>query len=156
MGMNLFRKLFGRKDDHSDESPEFRAFLEGSMEGLQLQKSAHENTWQLGKEERWDFTQDAGELIWTFSDQLVVAAAQIIGTFDKRAKTWLWAWANPSKFASTASSTTSNVSRCPNGLPKRKTVGKWRPRQSPLQLERRISRPSRNDVSFFHVWRGSD
>lgn len=92
--MSLLKKLFGQ--NHDDEPPEFKQFLEGSMEGLRLQTSAHQGTWQLGDSDRWDFDQDTGELIFTFPDKIVSAPAQIIGTFDSRNASWMWAWANES------------------------------------------------------------
>jgi hypothetical protein len=94
--MNIFKKLFGGSDgsDNGGEPPEFTAFLEGSMEDLRLQTAAHQSTWHFGKEERWDFEQESGELVLTFSDKIAKASAQVIGTFDGRAKTWMWAWAN--------------------------------------------------------------
>ncbi|HXI71009.1 MAG TPA: hypothetical protein VNN22_11705 [Verrucomicrobiae bacterium] len=93
--MGIFKKLFGQKDD-TGETPEFKAFIEGSMEGLRLQTEAHQNTWHFGKEERWDFAQDTGELVFTFPDMIVRAPAQIVGSFDSQAGTWMWAWANSS------------------------------------------------------------
>src|ERR1051326_3701256 len=93
--MSIFKKLFGKKDGDG-ETPEFKAFIEASMEGLRLQTEAHQSTWGLGKSERWDFAQDTGELVFTFSDRLVRAPAQIIGSFDSREGTWMWAWGNPS------------------------------------------------------------
>lgn len=82
--MNIFRKLFGKNDDQGDgETPAFKALLEGSMEGLQLQTQAHQSTWHLGEPERWDFSQDTGEIIFTFPEVIARAPAQIIGTFDR-------------------------------------------------------------------------
>lgn len=97
--MGFLKRLFG-----GDENPkakqsapdEFKNFLASSMEGLRVQTSAHQNTWGLGRSERWDFSQDTGQIIFTFADKIATAPAQIIGTFDGEAKTWLWAWANPS------------------------------------------------------------
>lgn len=79
--MSIFKKLFG-KQDGDGETPEFKAFLEGSMEGLRLQTEGHQGTWGFGKSERWDFAQDSGELVFTFPDMVVRAPAQIIGSFD--------------------------------------------------------------------------
>lgn len=93
--MSIFKKLFGQKDDDG-ETPDFKAFVEGSMEGLRLQTEAHQGTWHFGKEEHWDFSQDTGELVFTFSDMIVRAPAQIIGSFDSRAGSWMWAWGNSS------------------------------------------------------------
>ncbi len=101
-GMSIFKKLFRQGDGSDDggETPEFEAFLEGSMEGLRLQTSAHQGTWNFGKEERWDLSQDSGEMVFTFPDKIVRAPAQIIGSFNSRAGTWMWAWANSSISAS--------------------------------------------------------
>jgi hypothetical protein len=93
--MSFFKKLFGRKDGDG-ESPEFQAFIEGSMEGLRLQSASHQGTWNFGEEERWSFAQDTGELVFTFPDTIVRAPAQIIGSFDSSAETWMWGWANSS------------------------------------------------------------
>jgi hypothetical protein len=91
--MSIFKKLFGHKDGDG-ETPEFRALLEGGMEGLRLQTEAHQATWRFGKSERWDFSQDTGELVFTFPDRVVRAPAQIIGSFDSREGSWMWSWTN--------------------------------------------------------------
>src|SRR5262249_49897535 len=78
------------------ETPEFKAFIEASMEGLRLQTEAHQGTWGLGKSQRWDFSLDTGELVFSFPDMVVRAPAQVIGTFDSEEGSWMWAWANPS------------------------------------------------------------
>ena len=67
--MSIIKKLFGQKDSEG-ETPEFKAFLEGSMEGLRLQTAAHQGTWHFGEEERWDFSQDTGEIFFTFPDKV--------------------------------------------------------------------------------------
>ena len=82
--MSIFTKLFG-KQNGDGETPEFNALVEGSMEGLRLQTEAHQGAWRLGKSERWDFSQDTGDLVFTFPDMIVRAPAQIIGSFDSRA-----------------------------------------------------------------------
>lgn len=88
----FLNKLF-RRDD-SGETPEFLALVEGSVEGLRLQTSAHQGVWHLGEEERWNIDQDVGQLICTFPKMVVTTSAQIIGTFDTEGRTWRWAWAN--------------------------------------------------------------
>jgi hypothetical protein len=93
--MSILKKLFGLRDDDG-ETPEFRAMLEGSMEGLRLQTEAHQGAWRLGESERWDFSQDVGDLVFTFPSLVVRAPAQIIGSFDGRLGTWMWSWANES------------------------------------------------------------
>jgi hypothetical protein len=94
--MNFIKKLLGQKDIAEGETSEFKAFLQGSMEGLRLQTDAHRCTWHLGEEESWDFSQDTEELVFTFPNVIVRARAQIIGTFDSLSKTWMWSWVNPS------------------------------------------------------------
>lgn len=93
--MSFFKKLLGQRDDDG-ESDDFKAFLEGSMEGLRIQTQAHDETWGIGRADQWDFSQDTGELLFTFPDKLARAPAQIIGSLDTLAGTWMWAWANSS------------------------------------------------------------
>jgi hypothetical protein len=93
--MSIFKKIFGQKDEKG-ETPEFTAFLEGSMEGLRLQTAAHQATWGFGKSQRWDFSQNSGELVFMFPDMVVRGPAQIIGSFDGEEGSWMWAWANSS------------------------------------------------------------
>lgn len=99
--MSFLKKLLASKEDDG-ETPDFKAFVEGSMEGLRLQTEAHQGAWRLGDSERWDFSQDTGELVFTFPDMIVRAPGQIIGSFDSAEGSWLWAWANSSIAASLA------------------------------------------------------
>lgn len=78
------------------ETPEFKALIEGSMEGLRLQTEAHQGAWGFGQSQRWDFSFDTGELVFTFPNMIVRAPAQVIGSFDSEEGSWMWAWANPS------------------------------------------------------------
>ncbi len=96
--MSIFKRLFGgsKKAGGNGEPSEFKAFLDESMKGLQLQTSAHQGAWHFGEEERWDFSQDTGELIFTFPDTIVRASAQVVGSFDSAVGSWMWAWANTS------------------------------------------------------------
>ena len=92
------KRLFGSgsKGGTNGEPADFAVFVEASMEGLRLQTAGHQSAWQLGQEEQWNFDQDSGELVFTFADKIAKAPAQIIGTFDSKTSTWLWAWANQS------------------------------------------------------------
>lgn len=68
-----------------------------SIEELKLKTQAHKEIWGLDKIERWDLSQDTGELVFSFADGAkAVCPAQIIGTYNSEDHTWLWAWANPS------------------------------------------------------------
>ena len=50
--VRILKKLFGRHD--GGETSEFTAFVDGSVEGLQLATAAHQGAWHFGDEERWD------------------------------------------------------------------------------------------------------
>ncbi len=96
--MSVFKRLFGRAThaESDGEPPEFATLIEGSMEGLRLQTEGHQRLWHFGEEEQWDLDQNSAQLVFTFADKVVRAPAQIIGTFDSQASTWMWAWANRS------------------------------------------------------------
>ena len=65
--MSFLKKLFGG----GKSADGFDAFVEASMEGLQVQTAAHQGTWHLGDEERWDFEQASGMLVFTFANQSI-------------------------------------------------------------------------------------
>ena len=68
-----------------------------SLEELDLKTKAHKDAWGFGRFDRWDFDQDTGELVFSFPDGIkAVSRAQVIGTYNSKDHTWLWAWANPS------------------------------------------------------------
>jgi hypothetical protein len=51
----------------------------------------------IGLEETYAFDQDLGKIELTFADgRKIVANGQLLGSFDPRDGTFLWAWANPS------------------------------------------------------------
>ncbi len=51
----------------------------------------------IGLEETFAFDQDEGRLELIFSDgRKILARGQLLGSFDPRDRTFLWAWANPS------------------------------------------------------------
>jgi hypothetical protein len=76
---------------------DFPTLQKVSLEELKLKTQAHTNAWGLGRVDRWDLNQDAGELVFSFPDGIkAVCPAQIIGTYNSEDRTWLWAWANPS------------------------------------------------------------
>src|SRR5262245_22658555 len=93
--MGFLKKLLGRGDGAGD-TPDFETFVAQSLEGLKVQTNGHRALWHLGDEQRWDIDQNLGKLVFTFAETTVTAPAQIIGSFDSRAGTWMWAWANSS------------------------------------------------------------
>jgi len=65
----------------------------GHTQGLQR---GHVETWGLGKDERWDVDLSAGTIKWTFSDRIVEAQAELIGTYSESDGSFLWGWKHPS------------------------------------------------------------
>lgn len=53
-------------------------------------------SWGLGTADRWGLDQRTGIITWTFPDKTATAPAQIIGSYNPSAASWLWAWANES------------------------------------------------------------
>jgi hypothetical protein len=76
---------------------DFPTLQKMSIEELQLKTRGHVEAWGLDRISRWDLDQDTGELTFSFDDGLrAVAPAQIIGTYNSKDHTWLWAWDNAS------------------------------------------------------------
>jgi hypothetical protein len=81
----------------NDLPSDFSTFQRMSVEELVLKTQAHKEAWGLGKIDRWDLSQDTGELVFSLPEGMkAVCPAQIIGTYNSQDQTWLWAWANPS------------------------------------------------------------
>ena len=76
---------------------DFSTLQKISMEELKLKTDAHRSAWGLDRINRWDLSQDSGELVFSLTGGMkAVAPAQIIGTYNTDDHTWLWAWANSS------------------------------------------------------------
>ena len=83
--------------NQSNLPSDFSTLQKMSLEELALKTQAHKEVWGLGKIDRWDLNQDTGELVFSLPDGMkAVCPAQIIGTYNSKDHTWLWAWANPS------------------------------------------------------------
>jgi len=98
MIMNFILALticFGQ--NQSNLPSDFSTLQKMSVEELALKTQAHKEMWGLGNIERWDLSQITGELVFSLPNGLkAVCPAQIIGTYNSKDQTWLWAWANPS------------------------------------------------------------
>src|SRR5215469_8937668 len=97
--MSAFNAIPGFQEhfDHTDEAPlDFDLLQRISMEQLLLNTRVHQDAWMFGKEEQWNLDLGRAELILSFPGRMVVAPAQIIGTFDVQTSVWTWAWANSS------------------------------------------------------------
>lgn len=83
--------------DLSNSTSDLEAFIAESVEGLKMATSAHKATWRLGEEKSWGIDQDAGEIVFLFSNgKKAVAAVQIIGTLNTGDSTFMWGWDHPS------------------------------------------------------------
>lgn len=62
---------------------------------LRTMTQIHEKTRGMSKASNVQLDQDAGKIIWTFRDGLVVEApVEIVGTYNPASASFLWAWAN--------------------------------------------------------------
>ncbi|MCP2311256.1 DUF6882 domain-containing protein [Kitasatospora paracochleata] len=92
--MRLFKRPTGAARTGRGPS-ELAALLREGEEMVAHLAEAHSG-WGLGTADRWDLDQATGLLTWTFPDRTATAPAQILGTHNAAAGSWLWAWANPS------------------------------------------------------------
>jgi hypothetical protein len=97
--MNFFNRLLWYNEpalESGGAELDFDALLRISMEELLLKTQRHQDTWLFGREEQWNLDPGQGELVFSFPGRLVIAPAQIIGTFDNQTAHWTWSWANAS------------------------------------------------------------
>ena len=89
--------IFCLGQNQSNLPSDFSTLQKMSVEELALKTQAYKEVWGLGKIERWDLSQNTGELVFSLPDGMkAVCPAQIIGTYNNEDGAWLWAWANPS------------------------------------------------------------
>ena len=70
------------------------AHLVSEGEGMIEHLAEAHRSWGLGSADRWDLDQRTGLISWTFPDRVATAPAQILGSYNPTAASWLWAWAN--------------------------------------------------------------
>lgn len=87
------QKLNSSAEPHTNAAA-FEEQLRASMDDLLRKTRMHQDAWQLGEEEQWFLDEGSGELVFTFSDSVASAPAQVIGTFDSLTSVWTWAWAD--------------------------------------------------------------
>ena len=74
-----------------------RTFTEAALEGLRLQTAAHAGSWGLDTALDWSIDQDKQYIAWTLKDgRTAKAPVQIVGTFNPKDCSFLWAWGHPS------------------------------------------------------------
>jgi len=91
-GMALFKR--GKADVPPRTGPDLGVMLLEGQEMIEQVGSAHAKRWGLGSATNWGLDQQTGLLTWTFPDKAATAPAQILGSHNATAGSWLWAWAN--------------------------------------------------------------
>ncbi len=81
---------------HKDQVFDFDDLCDKAILDLDAKTSAHQGAWGLAESERWDLNQDTGKLTFTFPEKIASCDAQIVGTWNSKMKSWLWAWDNRS------------------------------------------------------------
>lgn len=72
------------------------AFIQQSLGGLQAQQTANDRTWKMAESSKWHIDQDKGLITFSFADGKTASApVQIVGTFNPKDSTFLWAWDHP-------------------------------------------------------------
>jgi hypothetical protein len=55
---------------------------------------AHAERWGLGKAQRWALDQSTGRIMWSFPEHVASASAQILGSWNGKVNSFVWAWDN--------------------------------------------------------------
>jgi hypothetical protein len=89
--MALFKRS---KATPTVDGPDLSELLLEGQDMIDQLGDAHATRWGLGSADSWGLDQKTGILTWTFPHKTVTAPAQILGTHNQSAGSWLWAWAN--------------------------------------------------------------
>ncbi|WP_433088072.1 DUF6882 domain-containing protein [Dactylosporangium sp. CA-052675] len=87
--------IFRRRSGPGEEPVELSLMLLQGQDMIARLAEAHAS-WGLGTARQWGLDQRTGVITWTFADKTATAAAQILGSYNPTARSWLWAWANDS------------------------------------------------------------
>jgi hypothetical protein len=88
----LFKR--GKVDRSRAVEPELSTILLEGEDMIEQVGRAHRERWGLGSADSWNLDQTTGSIRWIFPDKTVEAPAQILGSHNSAAGSWLWAWAN--------------------------------------------------------------
>lgn len=87
----------GQPKPSPEPSPALAAELDDAVPWLLDRNRQAIEDHGIGLETNYDFDQGTGELTLSFPDgRQLIAAGQILGSFDPKQRTFLWSWANPS------------------------------------------------------------
>lgn len=77
--------------------PTYDAIIATSTNEAQLAAMLHKNDWRLGEETSWQLDQQSGHFMWLFENgDFALASIQVIGSYNAKEKSFLWAWDHPS------------------------------------------------------------
>jgi hypothetical protein len=94
--MGLFKRASKPEGTTSDPAQADLSTLLLQGEDMIDQSARAHTSWGLGSADRWGLDQRTGTITWTFADKIATASAQIIGSYNPSAASWLWSWANES------------------------------------------------------------
>ncbi|MBK9154493.1 MAG: hypothetical protein IPM25_09815 [Chloracidobacterium sp.] len=81
----------------SQDDREYEKFLIKASEGFGARAEKLNKEFLLGGFGRWDYLQEDGKLRFsTGGVDVVLATAQIVGSYSTYSGTWMWSWANNS------------------------------------------------------------
>lgn len=83
------------KNSTNSTNDSVRAFIESSVEAMKKVQEFNVNTWHLNSSDsQWGVDTETGKITFTFSDKVVSADVQIIGTLHNGE--FMWGWDHPS------------------------------------------------------------
>lgn len=86
-----------RERNWRQDAEAFDQLVRDAMSYLQAKQALLNAEFRLGEDERYDWYQETGQLVFSQQGQpRVVADIQFVGSVSTISDTWLWAWANES------------------------------------------------------------
>lgn len=75
----------------------YEQFWSEAAATLRTKQQALEDGFQLAAWDRYDWDQDAGEIVFSNGGESrrVIADIDFVGSVSSKSETWLWAWGNP-------------------------------------------------------------
>jgi len=73
---------------------ELETLLLQGRELIEQTTRSHSERWGLGTAKRWALNQDEGRIMWSFDDHVASAPAQILGSWNNKVGSFVWAWDN--------------------------------------------------------------
>jgi hypothetical protein len=84
-----------KKQTSAMTQEEFASFVEDCRNELRQKIASSVDKWKLTKFARFNFDQETGQIEFLDGEGPdIVCEVQVIGTYSKATRTWLWAWKN--------------------------------------------------------------